>query len=465
MSDVEKNRPDEARPVRRTADLARFGRWLAGPAGPGVIGVFFTIATAAFSAAGGVAPDLAVEGWTSGRGGWLVTFGVLAVVTLVAGATLWWWRNRLRQRLGVAYVINEVAAGWTPEQKEGFLRDVRDRFAVFRPVPPLRTFDRAAVWPQGSQATRWGRDVDSLVRHFQVASYDPDGRDATLDRSLFVWAPWPVAVAFGQQVTAAERGRALRVRQRDSFGRQGPLLATPVADGHTFQGQFDRTAGGLFGDLRVLSHPAQLRVIRDDPADAGQVPGDDEAGQVARDAEAGQVPVGQVPGDGEAGPAAGQRQPTPEVLLLVLRTNHHEFGRLPRLPVDVTQRAAHDFTAALAADREPIVVELHDAAGLGLPETASTTLREWRYLPRPGETYHHWEDYPQIVTAAVQWIAEQVAEAPGATVLLGAQLPQEVSVGLGIRSARQSGWPRHLWPLVHSMTNGTFTVPGLNLGR
>ncbi|MFY1632512.1 hypothetical protein ACN27F_04360 [Solwaraspora sp. WMMB335] len=430
MSEGAQQQPGEARPARRTVDPARLARWLAGPAGTGFIGVFFTVATAAFSAAGGIVPDLAAEGWTGGRGGWLVTFGVLAVGTLASGVMLWWWRNRLRETLGVAYVVNEVTAGWTPEQKEGFLSDVRDRFAVFRPVPPLRTFDRAAVWPQGKEATRWGRDVDTLVRHFQVASYDPDGRDAALDRSLFVWAPWPVAVAFGQRVTANERGRALRVRQRDSFGRQGPLRVGQLDDGHTFQSPVDRPDGGLFGELRVQRHPAQLQVVRDD----------------------------------ETGTAGGHQQQPGEVLLLVLRTNHHEFGPLPRLPVDVTQRAAHD-DAAASNGREPIVVELYDAAGLGLPDTASTTVREWRYLPRPGEIYHQWQDYPQIVAVAAQWIADQAATAPGATILLGAQVPQEVSVGLGIRSARQPGWPRELWPLVHSVGNGTFTVPRLNLGR
>ncbi|WP_326554042.1 hypothetical protein [Micromonospora sp. NBC_01813] len=437
MSGVEQQQPGQARPVRRTVVgqaafrrwPASFGRWLAGPAGAGFIGIFFTVATAAFSAAGGIAPDLAVEGWSGGRGGWLVTFGVLAVVTVAAGAGLWWWRNRLRERLGVAYVVNEVAAGWTPEQKEGFLGDVRDRFAVFRPVPPLRGFDRAAVWPCGADASRWGGDVDTLVRHFQVASYDPDGRDAALDRSLFVWAPWPVAVAFGHRVTGGERGPALRVRQRDSFGRQGPLRVGPVEGGHTFQGQADQPDGGLSGELRVQRHPVQLRISR----------------------------------DAAAGSATG-REPVPQVLLLVLRTNHHEFGPLPRLPVDVTQRAAHDFAAA-SNDREPIVVELCDAAGLTLPDTMSTTLREWRYLPGQGETHHQWQDYPQIVAAAAQWIAEQAAEAPDAVILLGAQLPQEMSVGLGIRSARQSGWPRELWPVVHSVSSGSFTVPRLNLGR
>ncbi|WJK39247.1 hypothetical protein O7608_22635 [Solwaraspora sp. WMMA2056] len=441
MSEVDQKQPQQVRAVRRTVDVARVGRWLAGPAGPGVVGVFFTVATAAFSAAGGIAPDLAAEGWTGGRGGWLVAFTLAGVVTLAVGVGAWWWRNRLRDRLGVAYVVNEVAAGWTPEQKDGFLNDVRGRFAVFRPVPPLRTFDRAAVWPQGAEAVRWGRDVDNLVRHFQVASYDPDGRDAALDRSLFVWAPWPVAAAFGHKVTVAERGRALQVRQRDSFGRQGPLRVGPVEPGHTFQGPADRPDGGLSGELRVQRHPARLRVTTDGVATDGVATAGVASSVVATD-------------DGA----------TPEILLLVLRTNHHEFGPLPRLPADLTQRAAHD-DAAAASDREPLVVELHDAAGLGLSETVSTTLRERRYLPRPGETHHHWQDYPQIVATAAQWIAEQAASAPGATILLGAQVPQEVAVGLGVRSARQAGWPRELWPLVHSVGNGTFTVPRLNLGR
>jgi hypothetical protein len=448
---VEQQQPERARPVRRTViDSAGFARWLAGPAGAGFIGVFFTVATATLSAAGGIVPDLAVEGWTGGRGGWLVVFVTLGLMMVVAGAGLWWWRNRLRSRLGVAYVVNEVAAGWTPEQKEGFLSDVRDRFAVFRPVPPLRGFDRAAVWPQGPEATRWGRDVDSLVRHFQVASYDPDGRDATLDRSLFVWAPWPVAVALGHRVTAGERGLALRVRQRDSFGRQGPLRVGPIQDGHTFQGQADQSDGGLSGELRVQRHPAQLQISRD--GQAQPLPG--EAG-----ATSGAPPS-------ESSSASGSTEgSSPQVLLLVLRTSHYEFGPLPRLPVDLTQRAAHDFAVAAVTDREPLIIELYDAAGLDLPATVPTTLREWRYLPRPGETHHQWQDYPQIVAAAAQWIADQAAAAPGATILLGAQLPQEVAVGLGIRSARQPGWPRELWPLVHSASNGGFTVPRLNLGR
>lgn len=462
MPGVEQQQPERARPVRRTRiDLAGFARWLAGPAGAGFIGVFFTVATAALSAAGGIVPDLAVEGWTGGRGGWLLGFVTLGVVTVAAGAGLWWWRNRLRQRLGVAYVVNEVAAGWTPEQKEGFLSDVRDRFAVFRPVPPLRGFDRAAVWPQGPEATRWGRDVDSLVRHFRVASYDPDGRDATLDRSLFVWAPWPVAVAFGHRVTAGERGLALRVRQRDSFGRQGPLRVGPIQDGHTFQGQADQSDGALSGELRVQSHPARLRITHDNgraepPAVAAEPSPSSPGSSPPPESGSSESPSSDGP------PAEG---PSSKVLLLVLRTSHHEFGPLPRLPVDLTQRAAHDFAVAAVTDREPLVIDLYDAAGLDLPATVPTTLREWRYLPRPGQTHHQWQDYPQIVAAAAQWIADQAAAAPGATILLGAQLPQEVAVGLGIRSARQPGWPRELWPLVHSVSDGAFTVPQLNLGR
>lgn len=442
MSEVERNRPTVAQRARRTVDVARFARWLAGPAGTGLIGVFFTVGTAAFSAAGGIAPDLAAEGWSQGRDRvwWLVVFLCLGVAAVAGGAALWWWRNRLRETRGIAYVVNETAAEWTPEQKEGFLSEVRDQFAVFRPVPPLRSFDRTAVWPHGEEATRWGRDMDAVVRHFQVANHDPDGRDAALDRSLFMWAPWPVAVAFGQRTTTLSRGRAVRVRQRDSFGRQGPVRARPVQDdGHSFQQQIERPGDGLFGELNVRRHQVRLQISRN-----GQ-PG----------TAAGPVPV-------PATAPGTALEPVPEVLLLVLRTNHNRFGLLPSLPVDVTDRAAHDDAAA--GSREPVVFELHDAVGLGLPATMSTELREWRYLPPPGETQHRWADYPAIVAAAAQWVADQAAAAPEAIVLLGAQLPQEISVGLGIWSARQYRWPRHVWPIYFQL-GAQFTIPQLDLGR
>lgn len=431
MSDTEQTRTERL-DTRGGRLLSRARRWIVGSVGLPVISLCYAVGTVVAGAAAGVLPTIAVKRPADLLHPWLVTYVAVAVSAYLVGAALWWWRSRLRRTRGIAYIVREVAYDWNREDKERFLSDVQDRFAAVRFLPAVRTFDGAAHWPHGSDASRWETDVDDMVRQFEMVDHDRDGRDRQLPRSLFMWAPFPVAAAFGRRVTSADRGRRLLVRQRDSNGRQGDLQVAQVdAAGYSFRDAVPIVGGGPGHEARVLEHRVTLRTSRNGPV-------------------TGTVPT--------------------TVLVLVLRTNHQSFSPLPAIPVDLPERPDQTEPAAQAArtpggDGAPLTIEVHDAAGLGLSETVSATLREWRYLPRPGETYHHWRDFPQLVAAAVQWVAEQAAAAPDATILLGALLPQEASIGLGIRSVRQPDWPSKLWPLHFDRKNNAYTIPRLNLGR
>ena len=59
--------------------------------------------------------------------------------------------------------------------------------------------------------------------------------DHVTRNAVFVWAPWPVAMAFGARATARRRGLVLHVRQRPSDGAAGARRELRLADGaHDF---------------------------------------------------------------------------------------------------------------------------------------------------------------------------------------------------------------------------------------
>jgi hypothetical protein len=107
-----------------------------------------------------------------------------------------------------------------------------------------------------------------------------------------------------------------------------------------------------------------------------------------------------------------------------------------------------------------------DRADLGLTGTLDVQLHELRCVPPPGETLFPWEDYPALAIAAADWIERKAAELTGHTLLLGAIMPQEVGLGLGICAgqARREHWPEHLWPLIYQNRTDPYVVPRLDLG-
>jgi hypothetical protein len=94
-------------------------------------------------------------------------------------------------------------------------------------------------------------------------------------------------------------------------------------------------------------------------------------------------------------------------------------------------------------------------------------LHELRCLPPPGEQRFPWPDIPALAIAAADWIERKAASAElaGHTLLLGAVMPQETGLGLGICAgqASRTHWPEHLWPLLYQRGE-PYVVPRLDLG-
>jgi hypothetical protein len=74
---------------------------------------------------------------------------------------------------------------------------------------------------------------------------------------------------------------------------------------------------------------------------------------------------------------------------------------------------------------------------------------------------------PSLVTASADWIERKSAEFANHTVLLGATMPPEAALGLGILAgqAQRTRWPENIWPLIYWSDRNSLVVPHLNLGR
>ncbi|GAA1033672.1 hypothetical protein GCM10009557_36160 [Virgisporangium ochraceum] len=364
-----------------------------------IIAVAFTIGMASLSVAFGVVPDLAAEGWAGNpRLPWLVGFTVVAMVFLVAGAGMWWLRNTLLHRRGTAYIVEETAPGWDPEDKRAFTAAIRSQFAAVREVPGPARLRGDWEWAFDHRAALWGERLTDLVHSFRVVYINDD---PTTPNALYMWAPWPVALAFGLRTHNRNRSLNLQVRARPSFGRRGTVRAVAFTDpGHTF-GDPGGTQQPPAGTITVREYPVRLRV---EPAGAG-----------------------------------------PPVVVLLLRTSDLPFGPLPSEP--------HGGTPTLSVT---------DGATLNLPGDALATVHEWVYQP-VGQTID-WVEFPAVVASAAAWIRDRADVADGSSLLLGALLPQEVAVGIGIVAARTPNWPAHLWPMMHDPARGLVVVR-LDLGR
>jgi hypothetical protein len=386
-----------------------------------LIAVAFTVGMALLGAALGIIPEVAAEQWTaaSGRRAWMLWLAGGAVLLLLAGVLLWRHRTRLLHRRGTAYIVEATSAGWQPEDKHAFLTAMGAQFASVLKVPGPGDLGADWTWPLDHRTGEWDSRVDELVQYFLATCFNDDHLTAN---TLYLWAPWSVAMAFGARITKASRSLNLHVRQRPSDGRT--KMSRKFVDftqaGHTFRTDGSPTPtppGGatLTATVTTRAHPA---ILRSQPAtDSARPPTD--------------------------------KHPTSEVMILLIRTTDQPFGPLP---------ATHG-----KAPAEPVTFNVIDGAGLALPAADHVTVLEWRCLPTG--SLHVWDEYPAIVEQAATWICRQHADHPGATLLLATAMPQEIGTGLGIHATTRPDWPDTLWPMIFIPHDTPFRVPLLNLGR
>jgi hypothetical protein len=396
--------------LRRQRDVSTITRRL---------GVVLAVATALLGGALGVAPDVVAA--DPGKADFWPRIVSGLVLLAAGGMTLWGgvrlWRHRedLLHRRGTAYVIDELAEAWTYEEKQSFLADLASHFAVVLRVPGPAELGDAWRWPLGPGAERWHEKVEDLVRAFWAVHYNDD--QAT-HNAVLIWAWWPVAVGFAARATLGRRRVTLRVRQRPSSGREGPL------DG----------AGWRKEPHRFVRDPGLATLGREVPARTVTVT----------------VTPRRAGPSGSAPPATPGRTPTAPTLLLVRMTRGLWGDTLaPDTPPDT-----------------PVTLQIDDAAGIGFAGTAPVRLLEWQHLAPP-DTFHPWQDAPALAQSATEWISRTTRGLPG-PVLLGMLVPQEVGVGMGvlIGALPRDRWPQHLWPvhLERPRTGQPLVIPGLDLG-
>ena len=116
---------------------------------------------------------------------------------------------------------------------------------------------------------------------------------------------------------------------------------------------------------------------------------------------------------------------------------------------------------------QPVPLTLIDAGEvIGVKEPVRIQVHELRCVPRDGARTFDWEDFPFLVAIAVDWIQRKAAELEARTLLLGATVPNEVALGIGIAAGRPScdGWPSSMWPVIYRQPTDTLVVPRLDLG-
>ena len=255
---------------------------------------------------------------------------------------------------------------------------------------------------------------------------------------MFVWAPWPVAMAFGARATARRRGLVLHVRQRPSYGAAGRRPNLQLEDGaHDFlrarklqpllagapRHTLVQSAANLTVTIKPLPLPGQT------PPPAAHRP----AGEAAPDAR----------------PAAGPAMGTRPGLLLLVRFVRQDIGPIP---LDLGQ--AMKVTLRVSADLAGSVIP---------PGTRDVPVAEWRLTADDGSEVP-WQAFPAAAEAIADWVEEQAAAHPGSVILLAGRMPQEIAVGLGIQlGQRPATWPGRIYPVHH--TGDCLTVPSLDLGR
>jgi hypothetical protein len=215
----ERYRDWQARIAERRARRPLTGEWRTG--------LLFALATAMLSGWLGLLPgtiDNAVKnGWARNGQAWTswltVVFLVLGVITFIWAARRWYSWQRVRAGRGTAYVIEEEAIAWRHEEKQWVLAELAGGFARVLRVPGPEALGERWRWQADAHgAPEWDRRTDQLVQSFWAVHYNDD---QVTRNAVFVWAPWPVSMAFGARAKARRRGLVLHVRQRPSSGAVG----------------------------------------------------------------------------------------------------------------------------------------------------------------------------------------------------------------------------------------------------
>jgi hypothetical protein len=387
---------------------------------PGIIPSGYSAATMAFGFGLSVVVALGTGGLHSDqvrRLLWLMILGFgVAAVFLAASETARRGRNRMLKRNGTAYLIRERARDWEHDEPDDFYSAVRQRFARVIAVPGPGLAGRAWDWPLDEDATRWDAKLAELAQSFRVLhlAAKADGGVGTPD-GVFVTAWWAVALAFGMRVTGADRSLELRVWQRPSRGRANKEWLRPeIWSLRPHRPGDPVTATDLVPDEFIWE--ADLTIRRHG-----------------------------------RGSSAKADQP---VSILLVRFGWGRWGPLP-----------HVGGATGGAKRQPLI--LHDPAGIVPGRTsAQARIYEWRCTPAGGAPVFGWDQYPFLAESAVTWIQEKAKELAGHALLLGAVLPNEVALEMGISAGREScaDWPAHLWPVIYRKPADTLVVPRINLG-
>ena len=377
---------------------------------------------------------------------------VLGSLSTALAAFSGWWtlmQRRDAQRRGTVYVVREPGTPANDEweqdeaQAQEFIKTLQLSFPEVRQIPGPSELHRWP-WPLGQGAELWDHYVDELVTAIRVVRR---GDNPRTQKSLVVWARWPVAIATVSRLLSAERGPMLGIRQRVSYGRsprmehvdpaQAALSFDPVRpdDSHpeasntSIRPLRNRLTPGPWSNFRVSAPPPRAKKF---------------------------THHGTITISGRPTRARTPRTKNPaKITVLLIRLTSHPWGLLTSEPGRDGQLG-----------QDGIKVEVDDAEGIGIDGTFCLEIREWRCLPSvPGaKGAHSWSDFEGIAEEVTSWIAAEASAQPDCPVLLGTMMPQEIGLGIGIHIHRRDAqeWPSHLFALVW---NGhCFVLPHLDLG-
>lgn len=345
----------------------------------------------------------------------LIGFTIAGLVAAVTAIVLYRKRRWVLRQNGTAYVIRELAGDWSRQDEAAFLNSAGRYFARVIKVPGPGQLGRPWNWPLGPGAQQWDGKLDELARAFQALR---SADDPATPNGILMWASWAIALAFGTRVSAADRDLALDIWQRPSHGRAGDVeTVIGTQRPHRFGYTKPVPSAESLPDFTPQEFNYQARLTTTQcPAHKRHVRG---------------------------------RRP---VSVLLLRIGYQEWGPLPK--ADTRYGPAH-----------PLHLKVSDAAGVTPNRSSDIYIHELRFLPPPGGRFP-WHAIPSLVAASTDWIERKSAKLEGRTLLLGAIMPPEIAIGLGIIAGRaqHTRWPQNMWPLIYHATTDSLVVPHLNLG-
>lgn len=437
LTQTERYRDRRERTRERRSGRSLPAQWLTG--------VLFATGTALLSGALGLLPGvldgISTKGWAAHGQvltDWLtLVFLVSGAAVLLLAARRWLNFMRMRNERGTAYVIEEQAIHWLHEEKAAVLAKIAEEFASVLRVPGAEALGARWRWQcDARNAPLWDARTDELVHSFWAVHYNDD---QVTRNAVFVWAPWPVAMAFGARATARRRGLVLHVRQRPSSGAAGARSELQLEDGaHVFLRGRELLPLPAAAPRHTLVEPGGTVTVTIQP-----IPGPRATRHPA---------MSTVPGENlqRALPAAGRvPHAAPGALLLLVRFVREDIGPIP---LDLSRAGE---------------ISLHVSSSLGSAVIAhgkqDVPVAEWRLTADDG-TQVPWQAFPAVAEALADWVQQQAAAHPDHTILLAARMPQEIAVGLGIQlGQRPTSWPPRVYPVHY--TGGSLVVPDLDLGR